>query len=197
MPPTPPPPPHDIDAALGKLDLAGEDRAPDVAWLEKSWAEPEAFAAGLFAYVTRTKGPLAPRSRLDAHYDLYQNLVARHAVTDGIALRAWDARGSEATLGYAALHAAAGAWAGAWLARGAAAGDVVVLLLPMGVNFVIALAAALRRTCLPPQIGRGPAGSQRDRRRRREEDVGRRPAGLAALNPELAQCGRAACRASS
>ncbi len=52
-------------------------------------------------------------------------------------------------------------------------------------------------TCLPPQIGRGPAGSQRDRRRRREEDVGRRPAGLAALNPELAQCGRAACRASS
>ena len=52
-------------------------------------------------------------------------------------------------------------------------------------------------TCLPPQIGREPAGSQGDRRRRREEDVGRGPAVLAALNAELAEGGRAACRASS
>jgi hypothetical protein len=151
-----------IADALGSLDLAGEDSTAELAWLDQSWAEPDAFGAALADYLGEHTGPRRPRSRLGAYYDLYEDLIARHAATDKVALRAWDATGREAPLSYAELHRAAGVWAGAWTARGVAPGAVVCLMLPLGADYLIALATALRLglciSTLPPDA---PAYAER------------------------------------
>lgn len=151
-----------ITDALRSLELKGEDASAHLAWLDQSWAEPDAFAAALASYLAEQPGARRPRSRLGVLYDLYEDLIARHAVTDKVALRAWNKDGREEVLTYAALHQAAGTWAGAWTARGIAPGDVVCLLLPLGADYLIALATALRLglciSTLPPDA---PAYAER------------------------------------
>lgn len=133
-----------ITDALLSLDLTGEDGSASLAWLDQSWADPDAFAAELAGYLAEQPGPRRPRSRIGVLYDLYEDLIARHAGTDKVALRAWNKDGREEVLSYSALHQAAGTWAGAWTARGIAPGDGVCLLLPLGADYLIALATALR-----------------------------------------------------
>lgn len=151
-----------ITDALLSLDLTGEDGSANLAWLDQSWADPDAFAAELAGYLAEQPGPRRPRSRIGVLYDLYEDLIARHAGTDKVALRAWNKDGREEVLSYSALHQAAGTWAGAWTARGIAPGDGVCLLLPLGADYLIALATALRLglciSTLPPDA---PAYAER------------------------------------
>lgn len=86
----------------------------------------------------------APRRRPGIAIDLYTDAVSRHAGTNRVALRWYDRRFGFRDLSFAELDQRAGAWASAWARQGVVPGATLAVLLPLGPEYLIALAAALR-----------------------------------------------------
>ncbi|MFS8069375.1 MAG: AMP-binding protein [Byssovorax sp.] len=142
MPPTSPAPSPPLASQIPSLEVATEDASPELGWLEASYRDPDTFWARLFEHAA--SAPVPPRSRAGVTCDLYTDAVARHAAGGRNALVWSDSRKGWRSLSYADLHARAGALAGAWLAQGAKPGATVALVLPLGTEYLVALAAALR-----------------------------------------------------
>jgi hypothetical protein len=131
----------DVPSALRSLDLSREDDVPELTWLAASHAEPAPFWAALAEHARRAAP--APRSRPGA-YDLYHDAVGRHATTARVALVTHDRLAGWQPLSFAELAARASACAQAWAGAGLVPGAVVALVLPLGVPWLVAFAAALR-----------------------------------------------------
>lgn len=143
---------------LRSLDLEREDDIPDLAWLEQSYRDPAPFWALLDEHA-RVFAPPFGKSRPGVAIDLYADAIGRHADTDRVALRYFDRRARALRdLSFAELDACASAVASAWAAEGIEPGDPITVLLPLGRDYLIALAAALRlgacASFLPPDYDR-------------------------------------------
>lgn len=142
MPPTPPAPSPSFAELIESLDVDKEDATPDLGWLETSYLDPDTFWPRLAEHAASLAVP--PRSRAGVACDLYTDAVARHAAPGRVAMVSHDPRQGWTSLSFADLDARAGALAGAWLAQGAKAGATVALVIPLGRDYLVALAAALR-----------------------------------------------------
>ncbi len=116
------------------------------AWLEDSWAAPEAFQQALIDYHAALYAPHAKSGT--AGLDFYHDAVLRFAMTERIALR-WLVRLSDGqqivrSLSYAELHERASVLATQLRERGHKPGDVLCILLPPSDWLLVGLFAALR-----------------------------------------------------
>lgn len=132
----------------------------DKAWLESSWREPEAFWSGLHLHWSRLQaGP--GKSHTFNRYHFFQDALVAHASLSTPALAWFD--GSEwRELSYAELQQEAEGLASAWEAAGVQAGEVLVVVHPIGPIWLAALFAGWRLglavSWLPPL---GPAFMER------------------------------------
>ncbi len=131
-----------LASLLPTLDVPEEDQTPDLGWLEASYRDPDAFWAKLAAHAATAGVP--PRSRAGVTCDLYTDAIARHAASGRVALLWHDPRLGWRSLSFADLEARAGGMARAWLGQGAKPGATIALVIPLGVDYLVALAAALR-----------------------------------------------------
>ncbi|MFY0564792.1 AMP-binding protein [Archangium lansingense] len=111
------------------------------AWLEESWKDPEGFTAALASAQPGRSSSL--KSRTGQFIDFFQDLVARHAGTDLIALRTWDKTNGWRTLSYRQLQEQASRRAATWAQQGIKPGAKVCLLYHPGPELLVSLAAAL------------------------------------------------------
>jgi len=146
-----------LSSLIPSLDLARDDEVPHLPWLEESYRDPSAFWTLLLEHA-RLAYPPATRSSPGVAIDLYTDAVSRHAHTSRVALRWYDRRIGWQQLSFADLDAKAGSLASAWIAEGVQPGAVIAVLLPLGPDVLIALAAALRLgacvSFLPPEHDR-------------------------------------------
>lgn len=138
--------------------LTGQPAPLTPQWLQESWDQPESFAEAVWTYVTATQPPFFSDS--GNRIALYQDLVSRHLGARGRGKTAWyDAAGPQT---YAALHARAQSLAAHFVSQGLAPGDPLVLLLPFGLDLVVALLAAFRQgLCAIPVLPQGPLWVER------------------------------------
>lgn len=134
----------DIHPILAQLHSG---HAPDVglpSWLQQSWEDPEGFAAALAsAAAFAGRGALPLKSRPSQHYDLFHDLLVRHANFERVALRAYDSQHGWQTLGYRQLHDRAARRATEWSRQGVKPGAKICLLYEPGPELLISLTAAL------------------------------------------------------
>ena len=145
---------YDIRALAQQLDADKDGRLPDLAWIERSTREPEAFWDDFGAALRAAPGP-RPRSRPGERFDLYHDLVTRHLGAPARpALRWYERPRGFQELSYGELHARVGRKAGEWAAQEIKTGDVLVIVLHPGPAWLVALLAALRMglvvSWLPP-----------------------------------------------
>lgn len=142
-----------LASLAASLELAREDEIPELDWLDASYTDPAAFWEGLIQGAAPAYPPPL-RSRPGSSIDLYADTVGRHAGTKRVALRWFDRRLDWRQLSFAELDARAGSRATAWVEQGVGAGSAVALLLPLGPELLVSLAAALRLgarvSLLPP-----------------------------------------------
>ncbi|HET8933428.1 MAG TPA: AMP-binding protein [Polyangiales bacterium] len=113
-------------------------------WLETTWREPARFRRAL--YRTAAVRGEAIKSRPELGLDLYADCIASHLGHQRAAL---VHEGREIT--YETLHARSAALASVWDKAGVKAGDSLALLLPVGLDYAVALLAALRLgLCITP-----------------------------------------------
>lgn len=138
---------QDPGSALPASAFAIESRhrpgAGDLAWLARSFREPEWFWPALQRHLALPSLP-PYKSVAGVHYDLYQDLVARHAGGDSVALRFYDRWRGWQALTYAQLHSLCCRQAAAWEAGGLGPGMVLGIALPLGPACAVALLAGLR-----------------------------------------------------
>lgn len=130
---------------LRSLDLPRADALADLSLLEATYRPGPAsvsFWRVLLADAGLGDGRL--KSRPGQAIELYGDAIARHAASGRIALSVLDSRGAFQHLSFAELDAAAGACAAAWSLEGLEPGQVLAIAAPMGVDWLIAFAAALR-----------------------------------------------------
>jgi hypothetical protein len=135
----------EIAAMLRSLELARADAVPDLSLLEATYAA-DSVSTPFWSLVLDDAGMNDGRlkSRPGRRIELYQDAIARHSSSGAIALSLLDSRGEFQHLSFAELDAAATACASAWSLAGLEQGDVLAIALPMGVNWLVAFAAALR-----------------------------------------------------
>ena len=120
--------------------------APELmeSWLETTWRDPARFRRAL--YRTAAMRGEAIKSRPELGLDLYADCIASHLGQQRAAL---VQEGREIT--YETLHARSAALASIWDKAGVKAGDSLALLLPVGLDYAVALLAALRLgLCITP-----------------------------------------------
>jgi hypothetical protein len=146
--------PFPMDAIRSQLAQTGDGILRDRGWLKESLDDPQEFSAALFKDAAR-RSQSPPKSQYGLAYDLYHDLVARHA-TGPMASRPaflWIAQdrpgqGERGTplraLSYAQLHVAATALCMAWKRRGVRPGELLCVIQPLGPEILITLCAALQ-----------------------------------------------------
>jgi hypothetical protein len=134
--------PFDVALILSQLDSGQSAEAPLPAWLQESWEDPVGFASALAA-ASAGRGALPLKSRPGQHYDLFHDLVVRHAGSDRVALRAHDRLKGWQALSYRQLHDQAARRATEWARQGVKPGAKLCLLYHPGPELLISLAAAL------------------------------------------------------
>jgi non-ribosomal peptide synthetase component F len=126
--------------------------APELmeSWLDATWREPARFKHSLYR-AAAVRGSEAIKSRPELGLDLYADCVASHLGHQRAALTLVQHGGAPQETSYEALHARSGALASAWHKSGVKAGDKLALLLPVGLDYAVALLAALRLgLCISP-----------------------------------------------
>lgn len=146
----------DILHILAQLHMGQPPDVGPASWLQKSWDDPEGFAASLAAATASLgRGALPIKSRPGQHYDFFHDLLVRHASSDRVALRAYNPQQGWQTLGYRQLHEKASRRATEWARQGVKPGAAVCLVYELGPEFLISLMAALGLgaciSFLPPQ----------------------------------------------
>lgn len=139
----------DVARLLASLELQRVDDLADLTLLQTTYTEPGAAA---FWSALLDDGRL--KSRVGRNIELYHDAIARHAPGGGTALSVLDARGEFRHLTFGELDAAATACAAAWSRDGLEPGAVLAMALPLGLDWLVGFAAALRLgltvSCLGP-----------------------------------------------
>lgn len=120
-------------------------------WLAASWADPARFWSALLQ-VSAGAGMRAPKSVLAEGYDLYHDAVVRHIVksagpggqAERVAFRWYEPPRGWQALPYEELHHRCGLQARTWAERGVEPGMIVAVILPFGIDYVVAVLTALR-----------------------------------------------------
>lgn len=141
-----------LDAVRTSLRDPGEGVFRDTAWLEESYRQPETFnAALLHHHATLDAAP--QKSDPKSGYDLYHDLVLRHAASDRMALYFFEGDRVQ-RLSYAQLHARCSDLRTEWIARGVTTGERLLVLAHPGEELLVPLFTALRMglqvSLLPP-----------------------------------------------
>jgi hypothetical protein len=110
-------------------------------WLPATWAAPERFHAALHTHASSRKAGL--RSRPAKEYDLYNDCVIANLDRRRPAFVGRDAKG-EVELSFTSLHQRCSALMAAWRSAGVEASQSVCIVLPIGLDFMVALMTALR-----------------------------------------------------
>ena len=110
-------------------------------WLPSTWNDPESWKRGLYASISELRGG-AVKGRPGESIDLYHDCLLAQVGKRRPALVVRDDDVAEWT--FESLHERASALAGAWQAAGVKAGECVAIVLPVGVEYAVALLAALR-----------------------------------------------------
>ncbi len=151
--------PQHFDARFmrSSLEVQGERDVPALEWVERSQEHPRPFWQELFAFHSGVGG-LPAKSTPFGGYALYADLVLRHIRRERVALRWYSPHHGWRGLSYDELHAAASARARSWAGAGVAQGALVALVMPLGPELLVALAACLRLgavfSWLPPEGSR-------------------------------------------
>ncbi len=103
---------------------------------------PADYWSALRGYL-RDAGAPPLKSTPGERYDLYHDFVLRHVGATAPALRVYDTERGWTSLSYAELDARVRDKASAWRARGVAAGKSVCIVLPFGIDYAVAVLAAL------------------------------------------------------
>ncbi|MGK3970150.1 AMP-binding protein [Sorangium sp. So ce118] len=153
--PVPDPERLDLRAFVDTLRAGKADGAYLRGLLPATYEAPERFRRALYAHAARRPGGL--KSRPDEGYDVYHDCVVAHLGQRRRAFASFVSTGSAAgdqEISYDALHLRAGALAAAWRSAGVSPGQAIALVLPLSVEHVVALLAALRLgavvSTLPP-----------------------------------------------
>ncbi len=146
----------DIDLAQVRRTLRQGVATPtwQTSWLEPSWNDPDAFRAGL--YRTLAKRSPAAKTAEPSTFDFYHDAVTVNIGQRRAALIAEEEIG-DTIVSYDELHARCGGLASVWRELGAAPGQCLALLLPIGPDYLVALLTALRlgvTVCALPPLGR-------------------------------------------
>jgi hypothetical protein len=139
---------------LAGLIRAGR-AAPELmeSWLDTTWREPARFRRSLYR-AAAARGSETIKSRPELGLDLYADCIASHLGHQRPALTiVQEGRGPQ-EISYETLHARSAALASLWVKSGVKAGESLALLLPVGLDYAVALLAALRLglavTPIPP-----------------------------------------------
>jgi hypothetical protein len=135
--------------------------APELmeSWLATTWRDPARFRRSLYR-AAAVRGSETIKSRPELGLDLYADCIASHLGHQRPALTiVQEGRGPQ-EISYETLHARSAALASLWVKSGVKAGDSLALLAPVGLDYAVALLAALRLglcvTPIPP-LGAGYA----------------------------------------
>ncbi len=124
-------------------------------WLDTAAADRSAFLSALRAYAD--EGAAGSASNHQGGASLYQAFVGAH-VTSGRPALAIETRGERKTLPYDELHTLTGRLERAWARAGLEPGALVALVVPMSVEFVVALLTCMRMGLVAaPLASRGRA----------------------------------------
>ncbi len=111
-------------------------------WMETTFANPAPFWSSLIA-LQKTVSPKPPESVLGTQYDFYHDCVTRH-IESNAALIHVEESGFVQTWTFKKLHRHVNFQVKAWLKNSVKTGNLVVILMPVGIPFLIALLTALR-----------------------------------------------------
>ncbi|XXY47187.1 AMP-binding protein [Sorangium sp. So ce269] len=149
--PVPDPERLDLRAMVEALRAGEADGAFLRGFLPATHEAPERLRRALYAHASRRPGGL--KSRPDEGYDVYHDCVVVHLGKRRRAFVAVGAAGDQ-EISYDSLHLRAGALAATWRSAGVAPGQAIAVVLPLSVEYVVALLAALRLgaviSALPP-----------------------------------------------
>ncbi|WP_437594397.1 AMP-binding protein [Sorangium sp. So ce1000] len=149
--PVPDPERLDLRAIVESLRAGKGDGAFLRGFLPATYEAPARLRRALYAHASRRPGGL--KSRPDEGYDVYHDCVVVHLGKRRRAFVSVGAAGDE-ELSYENLHLRAGALAATWKGAGVSPGQAIAVVLPLSVEYVVALLAALRLgavvSALPP-----------------------------------------------
>ena len=134
-----------LDLPLIEKDLTKKalERSGPMEWLRESYDEPRAFWQRLLgangAFFT-----LPGKSRLDAKYDFYHDILARNRQNPAPAFRWFHETSGWQELGYGQLEESAAREAARWESLGAAPGRKLCIVSNLNERFLISLLAALK-----------------------------------------------------
>lgn len=128
---------------VGQLIRAGRAE-PELLerWLEASWQQPERFQRALYIAAASSKAG-AIKSRPELGLDLYTDCVSLHLGKGRTALIVMQ-EGRTHEISYETLHARCSALASHWIKAGVQPGDSLAVLLPVGLDYCVALLTGMR-----------------------------------------------------
>ena len=112
-------------------------------FLPSTYAKPERFREALYAYVASRRSRGVLKSRPAVGFDLYHDCVLAHVGHRRAALVVRES-GATIELSFESLHQRCSALMAAWTREGVAAGDSIAIVLPLGVDYALAVLTALR-----------------------------------------------------
>jgi hypothetical protein len=139
-------------ARIGEMTVKGWTAAPELSWLEESYENSPTFWREFHQTMSRT-GSWPLKSVPLQNYDFFHDLMVRHQSNPTAAFRWYSPLQGWSELTYARLSEAALERAAAWASAGVKPGDKICILLQLGVEFAVALLAALKLggvvSCVP------------------------------------------------
>lgn len=139
--PTPDPERIDIDAVASALRSGKAGMKWLGEFLPATYEAPDGFHRALHTYASRRVG--GHKSRPGDGYDLYHDTIGIHVGERRRAFVFASAKGDD-DITFDNLHQRSAALAVAWAQMGVEPGKAIALVLPVGVDYLIALAACLR-----------------------------------------------------
>lgn len=142
-PPIPNPDPErlDIDAIVSAFRSGKAGMKWLGEFLPATYEAPDRFYRAFYTFVQGRVG--GHKSRPGEGYDLYQDLIGLHVGQRRRAFIRITAQEQD-EISFDNLHLRSAALANAWAQMGVEPGKAIALVLPMGIDFVVALATALR-----------------------------------------------------
>ncbi len=119
-------------------------------WLSSTWNSPARWKAGLYASVAEQRGG-AVKGRPSEGLDLYHDCILAHLGKRRVALVVRDDH-DLLHVPFETLHERSSALANAWIAAGVAPGECVAIVLPVGLDYAVALVTALRLGLVPAPL---------------------------------------------